>query len=108
MEEDGKQESEDVDITSPQLRVPWAPDDEDPVVPQCTRERHGRDNDTDPDLCPAVLGRGEGGNRFTGVSDGRIFFKNPSLNGDNCPVNPPLDTCKLEPCMVVSGLYTVL
>ena len=48
-----------------------------------------------PAVCPGRGGGRKGGNRHARVVDGRVFFQTASLNGDTCPVNPALQTCKL-------------
>ena len=116
----------DADITSVELRVPQ--DEDTPPSPHLSEERHpgggcdSGDIEFEPEICPAALrgregggergggregGRGggrrggRGGNRHARVVDGRLLFHAGSINGDTCPVNPPLPTCKL----VVSHTY---
>ena len=55
--------------------------------------------------CLATVKESSSRSRHTNVVDGRVFFKAPnSVNSDTCPINPPLPTCKLDPCLVVSDV----
>ena len=105
-----ERQCEEADITT---ELCTEPDDEDThLLTQCREEKHYGDTCSsvggetggavfEPEMCPAVLDGSGGGNRHARVVDGRLFFNTASLNGDTCPVNPPLETCRIDTPMLV-------